>query len=76
MKVQVSTTHDLIVAPDDMHPDSPGFHIKVDDDGTVRLSLPGVVSSASPTVVSSMWLEKDELLVLRALITKAIALLP
>lgn len=68
MKVHVSTTHLLSIGDDDVK-----FTAKVDDDGTVKLYLPGTVGSEGNA--ESFWLHRDELLELRALVNSALRLM-
>lgn len=75
MKVEVRTTHDLSIVADDL--DGAWFQAKVDNqDSVVQLKLPGSVTDEDENRVQIRWVGRDDLLALRALINKALDLLP
>lgn len=70
MKVIVNTRHDLHVGIIDS--DETYFEVKVDCDNTAQLLLAGHVVDDEDGRVRSHWLNHDDLLMLRALVSKAL----
>ena len=75
MKIEVRTTHNLSIGDDDAS--GSWFQVEVDrSDNTVQLKLPGSVTDEDQDRVQTRWVDRDDLLALRAIISKALDLLP
>lgn len=72
MKIEMNTTHDLDVYLGSE--DEATYVAKIDSDYMVQLFLHGFVESEGK--VRTLWMVREDLLALRALITKALSIIP
>lgn len=69
MKVTTNTTHDLSITNDEFEV---FVSATVDSDKTVRLKMPGAADPDKSSWIHTLWLDRNDLLALRALVNKAL----
>lgn len=73
MKVIVETTHELRIGGDE---NISAMAALVNFDSTIKITLSGHIMDGDSSRVQTLWMGREELLQLRALITKALTYLP